>query len=64
MISNVISKANGVFLCVRLAVNMLLDTLWVGDSIEQIEQKIDTIPPCSRGPQSCYANVSKCISEY
>ena len=59
------SNASGVFLWVKLVVNIALDSLDAGDSIQQLKEKIHKIPRSLRGPNGLYARMlASVLPEY
>jgi hypothetical protein len=62
VVREVCSKASGVFLWVRLVVNILVTALEAGDGIAQLEETIKRIPP---GLPPLYAKImASVLSEY
>jgi hypothetical protein len=67
LILEVSSKSSGVFLWVRLVVQILLESMDAGDGIDELERQIEIIPPELRGLmastpkcwQMCYQNIRK-----
>lgn len=65
IIHEISCKASGVFLWVKLVVNIVLDALEAGDDIQQLENKIDEIPPELRGRNGLYAKMlASVLPEY
>jgi hypothetical protein len=62
IINEISSKASGVFLWVKLVVKIILDAVEAGDSISQLEGKINELPPALRGLYS--TELASVLPEY
>lgn len=45
LVTNVVKKASGVFLWVRLVINSLLEGLSEGERLEELQKRLDNLPP-------------------